>query len=101
MPLEKLQQIQTCSSISNSSSHILFHDMLCYHIVITKKKKKEELTLTRRLMECSRKMEMKMKKKQTVASAHVGVYSRVAPPDPESTAMTALISSQLDVIVLV
>lgn len=42
---------------------------------------------------------MKMKKKQTVASAHVGVYSRVAPP--EATAMTSLISSQLDEIVLV
>ena len=37
----------------------------------------------------SRIIEMKMKKKQTVASAHVGVYSREAPDDPPP-AMTFL-----------
>lgn len=31
---------------------------------------------------CSRIIEMKMKKKQTVASAHVGVNSREAPDEP-------------------
>ena len=38
-----------------------------------------QLTETRRKIKCSSKMETEMKKKQTVARAHVGVYSREVP----------------------
>lgn len=36
----------------------------------------------RRWIKCSMKMEMKMKTKQTVARAHVGVFCKVRPPPP-------------------
>lgn len=79
-------------------SHISFEFIYIYiqeRNKTTLAKEKEPHTLERRWINCSRITEMKMKKKQTTASAHVGVYSREIPVEPPP-AMTLFLISLLE-----